>query len=168
MSNSIPNPTSSMRNAGDNSPMSKEKEVAYCGLYCGDCIIRKGKLAFLSQQLLVRMLNPDFQKLAWGLPDLFPHIVSDLKDQGTCIKVLKAMTYLDCTKACKEGGGTSHCKIRNCCKSKSIEGCWECDEMDGCETLAWLDPVHERANVQNMEIIKEKGIKAFLEGEKYW
>ena len=58
--------------------MSKEKEVAYCGLYCGDCVIRKGKLASLSKQLIESMQTADFQKLACGLPDIFPDIVSDL------------------------------------------------------------------------------------------
>ena len=148
--------------------MSKETKVAYCGLYCGDCIIRKGKLASLSKQLIESMQTADFQKLACGLPDIFPDIVSDLEEYETCIKVLKAITFLNCIKVCKEGGETTNCKIRTCCESKSIEGCWICDEVESCKTLTWLNPVHKQANIQNIEIIKEKGMKAFLEGKKNW
>ena len=148
--------------------MCNENEVAYCGLYCGTCVIRKGRLASLASQLLESIKTVDFKKLADGLPRLHPELFSDLKDSDAATRVLSAMLHLDCEKSCKDGGGSSTCKIRECCQEKAIDGCWMCDQTKDCETLAFLDPLHKRANLKNIQIIQKKGMAAFLDGEKFW
>ena len=49
-----------------------------------------------------------------------------------------------------------------------MNGCWECGEFESCQTLAWLDPVHQGANVANLRILRDKGIEEFLAGKKLW
>ena len=148
--------------------MNSESQIAYCGLFCGDCVIRNGKLSTLANELLSQVHKPEFEKLAKGLPKIMPDSFEALSDLKKCIYVLESMTHLDCFKICKDGGGGSSCSIRVCCQGKHIEGCWCCDEFETCEVLSWIDPVHKDAHRQNIRIIREKGIEAFLEGMKHW
>ena len=147
--------------------MPQSSEVAYCGLFCGDCIIRNSKIGALSSKLLESIEKSDFQKLTMGLPEVMPGF-EPLKDYQTLKRSLVAMTKLDCAKLCKEGGGSTACRIKKCCAEKSIEGCWDCDDFADCETLAWLNPVHSGANVHNIERIRRIGLKLFLKGPKCW
>jgi len=58
--------------------------------------------------------------------------------------------------------------MKKCCIGKSLEGCWDCDDFVNCKTLAWLNPVHSGANVENIERIRRIGMELFLEGPKCW
>ncbi|MBU1053646.1 MAG: DUF3795 domain-containing protein [Proteobacteria bacterium] len=149
-------------------PIHHESQVAYCGLYCGDCIIRNGKLSTLANELLSQMRKPEFEKLSEGLPKIMPDLFDALNATERCIRVLESMTHLDCIKICKDGGGGSNCSIRLCCQGKHIEGCWSCDEFETCVTLSWINPVHKDAHRQNIRIIRENSIEGFLKGIKHW
>lgn len=142
--------------------------VAYCGLYCGECIIRDERIAALSQSVLHIIDRPEFQKLQRGLPEVSPATFEYLKDVLVARRVLAAMCNLDCCAICKEGGGSSQCGIRICCQKKGLDGCWECEQMDTCSELAVIEPVHRRANIQNMKIIRAQGMDGFLAGPKHW
>ena len=148
--------------------MTDTSHIAYCGLYCGDCIIRCGRLADKARLMLKQMQKPEFLKIAGGLRKKEPDTFGALKDYETAVRVLESMLDLDCYSLCKTGGGSSDCKIRDCCKKKNIEGCWQCDSFETCETLAWIEPVHCGAHIKNITIIRDKGVEGFLEGEKWW
>jgi hypothetical protein len=148
--------------------MTYSSQVAYCGLFCGECIIRQGNIGKLCTDLLRIMKTPEFQKLAAGLPKIKPETYHSLERIDECYSVLEAMTNLDCEHICKEAGGTAGCKIRECCQKKGLDGCWECDLIETCETLAWLNTVNCDANILNLGIIKEKGLEVFLAGDKNW
>ena len=148
--------------------MSKEIEIAYCGLYCGQCIIRNGKISEKSEQLLEIFKTDDCKKLVDGLPKFFPEIHIESNEYETCIKFLQTMKFLDCNEVCKKTGGTSKCKIKNCCIEKKLDGCWLCENFENCEILDSLTPIHKRANIKNIKTIRENGISSFLKGEKYW
>ena len=114
------------------------------------------------------METSDFQKLANGLPKLSPDQFRGLEriEEGHCF--LEAMRQLDCEKTCKQGGGTTGCRIRECCRTKGIEGCWCCQQMENCQTLAWLSPVNGDAHILNLRTIRDRGMAEFLGGEKNW
>jgi len=150
------------------SAMDHESQVAYCGLYCGDCIIRKGKLASLANELLNEMRRPEFEKLAEGLPQIMPEQFEAMREAKNCVRVLESMTHLECIKICKNGGGSNSCPIRICCQHRHIEGCWCCDEFETCETLSWTNPVNKDAHRKNIRIIRKNGINIFIKGTKYW
>ncbi len=148
--------------------MNETEKIAYCGLFCGECIIKDQKIGKQSEQLLNVMKTPKFQKLSAGLPEISPEFWGKLIHVEKTKAMLEAMCNLDCDRSCKKGGGGSSCEIRICCKDKDFNGCWECEEMENCRVLDSIFPVHKGTNVRNMQIIKEKGIGAFLSGEKYW
>ncbi|MEN6406447.1 MAG: DUF3795 domain-containing protein [Thermoguttaceae bacterium] len=143
-------------------------EIAYCGLYCGDCIIRNRHMGKLADQLLQAIATPAFAKLAAGLPKLNSEIFKSLENHEDCRQVLAAVRHLDCIMPCRSGGGTSGCRIRECCRQKGMNGCWECAEFEWCQTLAWLNPVHQGTNVANLRILRHNGIGEFLAGKKLW
>jgi hypothetical protein len=146
--------------------MSDGAQTAYCGLFCGDCVIRRGKMAALSAELLREMENPEVQKLLKGLPKSMPDCFRAFDRIEDARGVLEAMLQLDCQRACKQGGGTTGCAIRECCLKKGYEGCWCCQTMEGCETLAWLNPCGS-AYMLNLRTIRDRGMAAFLAGEKH-
>ena len=164
----MPPDSSSLEQLEWNSAMNSESQVAYCGLYCGDCIIRNGKIASLANELLSQMRKPEFEKLAEGLPQIMPEQFEAMRQTKGCVRVLESMAHLGCYKTCKDGGGGSSCPIRVCCQNKHIEGCWCCEEFETCETLSWINPVQKDAHRKNIRIIKRNGIEKFLKGTKYW
>lgn len=139
-------------------------QIAYCGLYCGDCFNRKGEIADLARDLRKKLRETKFAKMSDGLSKYF----KPLKDYDTCYEVLGTMVRLRCGRLCREGGGNPHCKIRLCCQKKSIQGCWECDEYESCSKFDFLEPVHADANIKNLKAIRKKGVTAFLQGKRYF
>lgn len=141
--------------------------IAYCGLYCGDCFIRIGKIANLAKKLSNELKKVEFEKHAKGLSKL----IKEFKPLSHYEKFYKALCSLDslqCEKTCKQGGGTTSCRIRECCISKGIDGCWICNEFEHCKKLAWLEPVNGDANLKNLRKIRKEGIRKFLTGKKCW
>jgi len=148
--------------------MSKEDEnlIAYCGLYCGDCPIHKGKIADLARDLRKELREARFDKTAEALSE--SSFFKTFKNYPQCYEVLGEMVKLRCKTVCKDGGGPPFCKIRKCCQKKGIGGCWECDEFEACEKLNFLKLGHGAAHIKNLRKIKKKGINEFLKGKKYW
>jgi hypothetical protein len=138
------------------------KCISYCALYCGNCFLRIGDIADLSQQLLKRFRQIKFEKWAKGLAGISKELKAFEKYES-CYEVLKAWDGMRCTKICKEGGGSTSCKIRICCQKKNIEGCWECEYFKNCDTLAWLVPVNGEVNVNHIKKIIAKGMDKFIE-----
>lgn len=138
--------------------------IAYCGLYCGDCVNYKGEVADLARDLRKKLREAKFNKVSQGLSAFF----KEFENYGQCYEVLGAMVKLRCKRTCREGGGPPFCKMRICCQKKGIEGCWECDEFETCTKLDFLKPVHEDAHLKNLAKIRKQGIDKFLEGKRYW
>ena len=136
--------------------------VGYCGLYCGDCFGYKGKVADLARDLRKELRQAKFDKVAEGIP------FKEFKHYKECYEVLGALVRLRCKNACKGGGGNPFCKIRKCCQKKGIEGCWQCDEFETCETPDFLQPAHGDAHIKNLRILRKKGVDAFIEGKRHW
>jgi len=145
--------------------MIKDKKlVAYCGLCCEDCLMRKGEIADLARDLRKKLRETKFDRVSKGLSKFF----KDFKNYETCYKVLGAMVRLRCKRVCRDGGGPPFCKIRKCCQKKGYEGCWECTEFETCEKLDFLKPIHKDAHIKNLRKLKKQGIKAFLKGKRFW
>jgi len=147
--------------------MAGNKElIAYCGLYCGDCVSYKGKVADLARDLRKELRAAKFDKTAEVLAAV--PFFEALKNYDQCYEVLGAMVKFRCKKTCKGGGGPPFCKMRKCCQKKGIEGCWECADFETCENLDFLKAGHGEAHLKNLRTLKKKGVAAFLEGTKYW
>lgn len=100
-----------------------EKLIAYCALYCGDCINYKGEIAHLSRGLRKKLRQAKFDRVSKGSSKYF----KEFKDYELCYTALGAMVRLCCGRVCKDGKESPFCKIRKCCEKKNIQGCWECE-----------------------------------------
>ena len=140
--------------------------IAYCGLYCGDCVNYKGKVADLARDLRKELRQAKFDKTAEFMSTF--SFFETFKNYSQCYEVLGELVKLRCKKACKDGGGPPFCKMRQCCQKKSIDGCWQCDEFESCENLDFLKPAHGDAHLKNLRKIKKTGVDNFLQGTKYW
>ena len=136
--------------------------IAYCGLYCGDCFSYRGTIPDMARDLRKELRKAKFARLADGLS----REVSFFKvfeAYPACYEVLGAMVKMRCKKGCRDGGGNPYCAMRKCAQRKSIEGCWECDEFEDCEKLAFLEPMHGDEHLKNLRRIRRRGVPAFLE-----
>jgi hypothetical protein len=140
--------------------------VAYCGLYCGDCVGYQGKVADLARELRKELRQAKFDKTAEYLSTI--SFFDIFQKYGDCYEVLGALVKFRCRKTCKGGGGPPFCKMRKCCQKKGIDGCWQCDEFETCEKLDFLKPVHGDAHIKNLRILRKKGVDAFVGGKRYW
>ncbi len=140
--------------------------ISYCALYCGNCFIRMGRIADLSQQLLREFEMVEFSRWAGELSRLVPEM-KPFENYRECIGVLKAWDCgMRCVNYCKEGGGSGSCKIRKCCVERKLDGCWECDSFESCDLLAWLKPVNGEQNIANIKEIIAGGPAEFIKRMK--
>jgi hypothetical protein len=136
--------------------------IGYCALYCGNCVLRSGGISDLARELLEKFQEIKFEKWAKGLASLSEEVKA-FENYESCCEVLKAWDAMRCEKLCKDGGGSSNCKIRLCCREKNLEGCWECEQFEDCETLARLKVVNGELNINNIKKIRTEGIDKFIE-----
>ena len=140
--------------------------ITYCGLYCGDCFGHKGAVADLARDLRKELRDSKFKRFADGVAGTsFGKVY---RDYDACYEVLGAMVKFRCKRGCRNGGGPPQCKIRNCCRKKGFEGCWECAEFEGCSKLDFLRAVHDDAHLKNLRILAKKGPEEFVRGKRNW
>ena len=138
--------------------MVKKKElVAYCGLYCGDCVKYKGNIQKLSGELLDDLNSEKFEKIA--------ATIKDIKDYKEFRKTLEVLSGLECKVGCRAGGGTADCEIKICCQEKGYYTCAECDNFMYCPELAGVPAIQCGiiSYVKELERIKKIGLDKWLE-----
>ena len=120
----------------------KTSLVAYCGLYCPECYnMRVGHAA----ESLIKELGSAQEKGA------------TFGDYSSLKTTLQELADLQCLKFCREGGGRSaNCKIKKCCDSHEISGCWDCPDFEKCNKL-------KPQFVNNIKKIKKIGINKYIE-----
>ena len=143
-------------------------DIAYCGLYCGQCPSHLGKIADLSRDLRKELRSTRFDKMAEALAEIDRPFFKLLKDYRTCYEVLGAMVKMRCKRMCKGGGGPPFCMMRKCCEKKGYDGCWECDDFETCEYLDFLVSIHGDAHIRNLRILSTRGIEEFKSGRYHW
>ena len=55
-------------------------------------------------------------------------------------------TWLVCQKCCKGGDGNPNCEIRNCCKEREINICFDCSDFP-CNRIKGNKKMIERAKI---------------------
>ncbi len=144
----------------------KSEYIAYCGLYCAECLNYTGTVADLARDLRKELRSYRFEKTASALSKI--PFFREFENYGQCYETLGAMVRLRCSKGCRSGGGNPGCRIRDCAVKKQLAGCWECSEFSECGKLSSLDEGHGTAHRKNLQIIAKKGTKGFLAGKKHW
>ena len=140
--------------------------VAYCGLCCLDCHGYTGKIADLARDLRKELKKAKYDTFAASI-SRYPFAAA-FRQYPACYDLLGQMMKFRCKKACRNGGGPPFCKIRKCCISKGIEGCWECSHPSTCDKLDFLNDAHGDAHRRNIINLKKKGISGFLLGKRSW
>ncbi|MFH2043857.1 MAG: DUF3795 domain-containing protein [Pseudomonadota bacterium] len=137
--------------------MMKEKILTgYCGLYCGDCIRYKCRASDLADELLNEIDKNHFAEYA----NVKKIHTKEFENFELFCATVKAISEINCENPCGSDGdgcgGT--CKIIECVKNKSLEGCWECENFEGCDKFDFLKSFHGEATLKNLRKIKELGI----------
>jgi hypothetical protein len=124
--------------------------------------VKNGNVADRATALLAELKGMRFEK--WGPPlaTMNPREFAAFGHAQNALDVLAAWHAMRCEKPCRSGGGSADCAIRECCKTSRRLGCWECDQAEQCPTLAALQPVNGRLNLDNLRRIKAIGLPAFL------
>jgi hypothetical protein len=147
--------------------MPEERElIAYCGLYCGDCYSYKGKIADLSRDLRKELRQEKFSQRSDKMSET-PFFAA-FKNYKECYELLGSMVRFRCKRTCRGNGGPPGCKIRDCCRKKNIEGCWECNQIESCRKLDFLKDFHEDAHFKNLAMLKKSGVEKFLKSKRQW
>jgi hypothetical protein len=154
-----------IRNEESRKMTRKRDLVAYCGLYCGDCLARKGRVADMATRLRKELKDEKFERFAGAAADV--PLFEPLKKYSEFSAVLDLLASSRCTRTCKEGAGQK-CEVKICCTEKELEGCWECGDFVECEKLVFLEGVHGIAHIRNLRRLKRNGVTAFIEGRHDW
>jgi hypothetical protein len=136
------------------------KLVAHCGLYCGECISYKGRIATMLARELKELIE------AADHPDWVPRFGGTDFDYNEFLKWLEYYSKegSGCynSKPCRAPGGCGvpGCKIKGCTKEKVVEICFECDEFP-CTTLSKFLENHPE-QLKEYEKYKTLGRDAWL------
>jgi hypothetical protein len=144
----------------------RERLIAYCGLYCGDCSGYKGTIANLARDLHRELERERFADLAQFLSRI--PCFKALEGFSQCCAVLQTLPKLRCKKTCRGNGGPPHCAIRACNRKKGYDGCWQCDKFKTCAKLDLLRAGHGDAHLRNLRKIRRSGATTFLAGKRHW
>ena len=89
--------------------------------------------------------------------------IADFENYELMRNLLGHISRLNCEVPCRQGGDgcIDSCRIIECVKKKSVEGCWECTDYVTCEKLGFLKPFHGDTPVNNLHKIKKLGIHAW-------
>jgi hypothetical protein len=146
--------------------MDDDAGVAYCGLCCLDCHANTGKIADLARDLRKELRRVHYERFAETL-SAYP-FASAFNNYSKCYELLGLMMKFRCKRGCRAGGGPPFCRIRKCCQDKGLNGCWECESLEGCEKLDFLNAVHGDAHRKNLALIQKIGMGGFLKGKRNW
>ena len=143
--------------------------VAYCSIYCGDCLGYTGVIADAAETFAAVLDRHQFERTAaWIFPE-------QLGDYERFREMVAFMSGLRCSGICRKRekeGGPSSCEVKNCCIARGFYACYECDEFETCARLQVLHgDLHLQACLDNIRAIREKGLEAWLaEGPRhcYW
>jgi hypothetical protein len=144
----------------------KQDLIAYCGLYCGDCVGQTQTVANLARDLRKELRRNRFDKMAEMMAKV--PFFKEFENYDKCYSLLGAMMKLRCTKACRGNGGPPDCGVRNCAREKKLDGCWQCDDFPTCEKLKFLETNHGVAHLKNLRKLKRQGPAEFVKGKKHW
>lgn len=141
--------------------------LAYCGLYCGDCLGFMGVIANAARDFKAVLERYRFDMT---VKCVFPE---ELRDYDAFHEALGFMTSLRCTRICRERDDTgSSCDVRKCCRTKGYYACHECSDLETCDKLRTvLGRLHADSCLRNLKAIREMGLEDWvIKGERhhYW
>lgn len=135
--------------------------VAYCGLYCKDCIRYRNSIIKRAKALLEALTESDFESYA----TIKKNTNTTFKNYDSFIEMLRDIVQLRCDQSCRIAGGCSsfECQILRCCREKGHEGCWDCKQFDACDKFEFLKAFHGDTPKKNCSVIQQYGLEKLEE-----
>lgn len=130
--------------------------VGYCGLYCGACRIRQGKIKEAVDNLQGILSSYGFDKIMPELANWEPSFKHYDEFKQVMDGLVKLLGYCP---GCFENGGSPNCEVRLCAKQKGYRTCTECNEALSCQKLGPYRKYFDTAQ----KSIQETGIKGYAE-----
>ena len=125
--------------------------LAYCGLYCGDCLGYTGVIADAAGEFKAVLDRYRFDMTAKGV------FSEELRNYDAFREALGFMAGLRCPRICRERG---------------LYACHECGGFETCEKLrSALGGLHADSCLKNLRAIREMGLEDWVtKGERhhYW
>jgi hypothetical protein len=111
-----------------------KRQMGYCGIWCGSCVIGNGTLRELTDRYedVIRAYGLDH----WGPEDF---------DFERFVKGLESIRQVSRCPGCLTGGGREHCELRACALDQGIAGCNECQDMALCKHTETLEHMRSGA-----------------------
>lgn len=140
--------------------MDVQGKTAYCGIYCPDCMLFKNGFSPAASKLLKELKDVDFNEYA----KIQSPFGQDYTGYDKFTATLEALAGIQCNQTCRAGGGCSGkpCEIMKCCLAKDYEGCWDCEEVEGCEKFDFLTPRCGDMPKNNIRAIRKHGMQNWL------
>ena len=132
-----------------------EKLVGYCGLYCGACGIRQGRVKQGVENLRNVIHAYGFDKIAPELAKWEPSLTHYVKFEEVMDGLAKL--FGECP-GCVDSGGNPECEIRTCSKERGYTTCADCREIEKCERVKRFGEAPRR-----LREIKAKGVRNWRE-----
>lgn len=136
----------------------EENLVAFCGLYCRDCVYYKNIFGLRAKDLLDNVEKNEWVKMVW-------EILEAPFDVDNFVAGLKWLASSPGCPGCLAGAGWSECPIRVCAKEKSVRGCFDCNDYP-CPIISTEEAAYQR---ELIEQIKSEGLEGYIKtkrGEK--
>jgi hypothetical protein len=130
--------------------------VGYCGLYCGACRVRQGKIKEAVNNLSDIIASYGFDKIMPELANWEPSFKHYNEFKQVMDGLVKMFGYCP---GCLDNGGDPNCKVRLCAKQKDYRTCTECNEAQSCQKLEPYRKYFDTA----LSSIHESGIKGYAE-----
>lgn len=136
-----------------------KKLVGWCGAYCGECGMYKGRI--------ITKVAADLRELieAHNYPEWVPQyggIDFNFKEfQKGVTYFTKETSGCYCQSPCKDGGGVPGCKIKECAERRGVKVCFECNEYP-CELIEEFLKGKDAERAKEYDRFKELGMENWI------
>ena len=120
-------------------------QLAYCGLWCGSCLVGNGTVNELSRKCAKAITD-------YGLPEWGPKGV----DYDAMLRGLSTISTMKPCPGCLKGGGRTNCEIRACAISKGLAECVDCETQKACKNKKIIHIMRSGALRVGMKVKDEK------------
>jgi len=134
-----------------------KNQLAYCGLWCGSCLVGNGKLNELA--VACRKGITDYGVDHWGPKDI---------DYDGLLNGLAAIGSMKPCKGCLKGGGRTDCEIRACARGRKVVECVSCTTKRTCSNSKLIGHMRSGAlrvgmNVKDKPGDRSKTLRKWME-----
>jgi len=142
--------------------MKPEDLITYCGVYEGYCARWHENALFINLAKALAELADGHGFHYWMPAEVKEFNYSEFRKALDFFG--KKHSWLVCQKGCKHGDGRPDCPIRECCKKRGVDLCFECDEFP-CDKVKRDTKMIERGK-EYKKLGKEEWLRRQIDKEK--